>query len=87
MLNQLLDHLVGKCQHLVWNCQSECLGGLEVEHELEFGGLHDRKIGWLLALEDAIDAPGRTPVLVVGIRPIGDQTAVGDDVAGRVDRR
>ena len=28
------------------------LCGLEVEHELEFGGLHDRQVGGLRATED-----------------------------------
>jgi hypothetical protein len=29
------------------------LGGLEVDHKVEFGRLYDRQISWLVALEDA----------------------------------
>src|ERR1700692_1056394 len=46
------DHLVGAQLHRVGKGQAECLGGLEVEHELELGGLHDRQVGRLLALEN-----------------------------------
>ena len=40
------------------NCQAEGLCGLEVDHELELGWLHDRQIGGLRTLKDAagIDA-------------------------------
>jgi hypothetical protein len=31
-----------------------------------------RRVGWLLALQDAIDITSRAPVLVDEIRPIGD---------------
>ena len=37
------------------NVEAERLGGLEVDDELEFGGLHDRQVGRLLALENPTD--------------------------------
>ena len=50
------------------------------------GALH-RQVGGLLALEDAVDVAGRTPVLVDEIGSIGDQAAGRDVVAVGVDRR
>ena len=47
----LFDHLVGARGKPRRYFQGECFGGLEVDHEFEFGRLHDRKIGRLLAFE------------------------------------
>jgi hypothetical protein len=44
-----------------------------------------RKVGRLLALEDAIDIAGRLPVLVDLIRAVGDQAASGHIIIVRVD--
>ena len=41
----LLDDLVGAQQHRMRNRQSERLGRLEVDDQLEARGLHDRQIG------------------------------------------
>ena len=59
--------------------EAERLGGLEIDHQLVLGRRLHRQVGWLLALEDAIDVAGRAPVLVDEIRPIGDQAAGGDE--------
>ena len=59
---------------------------LRLMHQLVLGRRLHRKVGRLLALEDAIDVAGRAPVLVDDIRPVGDQAAVGDEIAGVVDR-
>jgi|SRR5262252_4239496 len=48
----LFNHLVGSHLHDERHGKTELLGGLEVNHELEFGGLYDRQIARLLALED-----------------------------------
>jgi hypothetical protein len=61
-------------------------GGLEVDDEFELSWLHDRQVGRLRALEDAIDVAGRASELVEKISAIGDQTAAGDEEAGGVDR-
>jgi len=41
----LFDHLVGGGEQRLWNGESERFGGLEIENQLEFGRLYDRKIG------------------------------------------
>src|SRR5215831_12310183 len=38
----LFDHPVGKGKQFIWHRKAERLGGLEVEHEVESGGAHDR---------------------------------------------
>ena len=67
--------------------EAQRLGGLQIDDRLELGrGLH-RKVGGLLAFEDAIDIAGRKPELFDLIGSIGDQAA-GDGVkALGVDRR
>ena len=62
--------------------EAERLGGLEVDDQLELGRRLHRQVGRLLALEDAIDIAGRAPVLVDQVRPVGNQAAGGDVLAG-----
>ena len=56
------DHLVGECEQLVGDGQSERLGGFEVDYQLELGWLLDRKIIRLLAAQDTIDVRGCLPI-------------------------
>src|SRR5712675_916313 len=41
----LLDHLVGGDQQARWHSKTKCLGGLKVDHQLEFGGKQHWQIG------------------------------------------
>src|SRR5260370_24731934 len=59
----------------------------EVDDQLISGRRLHRQVGWLFALENAIDIVGRAPVLVRPIRPTGNQTAGGDVVTSIVYRR
>ena len=51
----LFDHLVGCGEQRLRNGQSEHLCGLEIDNQFVLGRRLHRQIGWLLALEDAID--------------------------------
>src|SRR5438128_11603473 len=49
-LRVLLDHLVRTPEHRWRDREPECLGGLEVNGQLELRGLLDRKVGRIRAL-------------------------------------
>ena len=46
----LFNHLVGDSKHSRRNCQAECLGGLEIDDEIELCRLLHREFGWARAL-------------------------------------
>src|SRR6266446_6582357 len=48
----LFDHLVSEREQRRRYFEAERLGSLEVDHELEFGGLHNRQVGGFGAFED-----------------------------------
>jgi hypothetical protein len=68
----LFDHLVRACDERGRHREAECLGCFEIDHQLVLSGRLHRQVGWLFALEDAIDIACRAPELVGNIRPIGD---------------
>ena len=47
----LFDHLVGAADQRQRNGEAERLGSLQVDDQLDFGGLLDRQVGRLLAFE------------------------------------
>jgi len=49
---RLFDHVVGAAEHSRWNRKPQCLGGLEIDYQLEFCGLLDWQVGRLAALQD-----------------------------------
>src|SRR5712692_11331206 len=58
------DYRVGNCEQFCRHIEAECLGGLEVDHQLELDrGLHGKLAG-LGALEDAIGIGRRAPIII-----------------------
>src|SRR5262245_49450108 len=67
--------------------EAEGFGGLEIDHRFVPSRHLHWLVGWLLALEDAINVAGSVPELVDDIRPIGDHPASGNNVAFEIDSR
>src|ERR1700730_2022934 len=70
-----LDDLVGFEPQQRWNSQTQSLGGLEIDHKLEFGGLLDRKVGRPGALEDLVDEDGGAPAQCCRVGPVEKEAA------------
>jgi hypothetical protein len=66
--------------------KAQCLGGLEVDHQLVFRRRLHRQIGRLLALENAIHIAGRAAELVDQVDPVGNEAPGCDVEADGVDR-
>src|SRR5712692_9313803 len=69
----LLDHLIGPLQERRRDREAEGLGGLEVDHELELGGLLHGKVGRLGTLRNLVDVDGGATPHIDAARPIANQ--------------
>src|SRR5262249_1630855 len=56
------DHLVGDGKDARWHRKAKCFCRFEVEHELEFSGLHHWQVGWAFATQDAARINARLPI-------------------------
>src|SRR5262245_21418323 len=81
------DHLVGDGEQPGRKAEAEYLGGVEVDHELELGRLHDRQIGGLLALENPASVDTGLAICVGKARSVAHQTASFHILAPGIDRR
>src|SRR5262245_31882747 len=71
----LFDHLVGSIQQAKWHGETERLGGLQVDDEIEFSWLQNWKIGRLFTFKDSSGV-----IACLSIR-IGDAGGVADQTA------
>src|SRR5215475_599796 len=73
----LFDHLIGACEERRRNRQPKRLRSLDVDDQLERGGLRDGQISRLRSFEDPIYEVWGSPVHIVQTRAIGhDETSV-----------
>jgi len=81
------DQVVGNGKYAGRNRESECLSSRQINNELEFRWLLDRKIRRACTLENLIHIPRSTPEEVHFIRAIGDEAAVRREIAEKVNCR
>src|SRR5262249_37602568 len=78
------NHLVRQHQEVRGYCDFEGLGRLEVEDQLELGGLLHGQVGCLGAFEDLVHIDGSAPVCVKLIWPIGHEASRYHPISPRV---
>src|SRR6516165_4354082 len=83
----LFNYLVGSHLHDERHGKTELLGGLEVNHELEFGGLYDRQIARLLALENPTRVHTNLAIGICNAGPVAYQTPCRGILAHSIARR
>ena len=81
----LIDHLVGAREQRRWYSEAERLGRFEIDHQLVLRWRLYRKIGRLLALDNAIDIAGGAPILIWIVGPVANKTTRAYKVAERID--
>ena len=59
----------------------EGLGCFHIDGQLEPGRLHDRKVRWLLALENSPCIDASRPIPVGRVRSVAHEAAYGDEIA------
>src|SRR5215470_12027677 len=73
--DDLLDYLVGKREQSVGHIEAERLRRPKVYDHLKLGRQQRRKVGSLLALEDATSVAASQAIHLGQVRPIGDEAA------------
>src|SRR5205085_2345591 len=81
------DHLVGTHEQGSRHGQAESLGRLEVDEQLDFRGLLNRKVDGLLALENPASVDAALNVPVNNAASIAQQAASGSELTQLVHRR
>jgi hypothetical protein len=71
----LVDDLGGLLEHGLGDGEPERLRGVEVDEELEFGGLRYGEVGRFLTLQDLVRVGGRAMVRFHRVRAIAQQAA------------
>src|SRR6266540_4216994 len=70
---QLFDHLVGAREQRRRDFETKRTGRRQVDDKLELGGLYDREVGWLGALEDTTDITADLTMHLGQTRSVGHQ--------------
>src|SRR5262245_11277926 len=83
----LFNQFVGAAEHRLRHGDAKRLRGLEVDNQFIFGRRLNRDVGWLLALEDAVDIAGSAPALIDVISSVGDQTAGSNELPFEINGR
>src|SRR5262249_44395913 len=81
-----LDHLVGAQKERLPNGQTERLGCGQIDDEIEFGRLLDRKLARLRAAQNLVDIIGGAPKQVRNARSIGHKASRFDVLPQACDR-
>src|SRR5215813_4783546 len=87
MLWALPDNLIRPRQQRRRDREAEGLGSLEVDDELELGGLFDGEVSGLGAFQDLVDIGRGAPEALVKIDPICYETAGLRVLLHCIDRR
>jgi hypothetical protein len=66
---QLFNDLIRPRQQRRRDCEAEGLGGLEIDDEIELGGLLDRQATRLAAFENLVDVLRRSTQLILVASP------------------
>src|SRR3974390_2680945 len=86
-LRQLINNLISARNERRRHSEADRLSGLEVDHQLKFSRALHRQVGWLLALEDAIDVASSLPERIDRGWPLRDETTISNEGTKRGDFR
>src|SRR6516165_7406632 len=81
------NYLVGANHHVGRDLKTERFGGLKIHDQLKFGGLLDRQVARLCALEDFVNEPGGPVIQVREAWPVAQQASHINEYARYVDSR
>jgi hypothetical protein len=73
LLLRSLNNLVGELLEMQRHVEADRLGRLKIDDKLELGWRLHWKLGWLVALENAIDIRRRTPKIIGPVNAVGQQ--------------
>jgi len=83
----LFDHLVGACYQRGRDGEAERLRRLEIDHQLEFGGLYHRQISGLGPLQDLASVDACLSISVGNTASVTHQTPNCREFVQRINRR